>query len=90
MAMLIGSLLGSLASSLFGGGSKTGLHKVKGKRKLIVIHEGEMVLPARLSRKLRNDPNYRQQVARLPRNPQPLTKGDKGYIKKEIVRRSKI
>ena len=90
MAMIIGSLLGSLASSLFGGGSKTGLKEVKGKRKLIVIHEGEMVLPARLSRKLRNDPDYKAEIARLPRKPQPLSMGDKKYIKKEMVRRSKI
>ena len=84
MAMIIGSLLGSLASSLFGGSEK-GLRRVNKKRKLIVIHEGEMVLPARMSRKLRNDPKYKKDIAKLPRKPQPLSKADKNYVKKSFT-----
>jgi len=82
MAMLIGSLLGSLASGLFGGSSEKGLYRVRPDRKLIMIHEGEMVLPKKMANKIRDDPKYKNMVAKLPKKPGKLSKKDREFLKK--------
>lgn len=82
MAMLLGSLLGSLASGLFGGSSEKGLYRVRPDRKLIMIHEGEMVLPKKMANKIRGDPKYKNMVGKLPKKPGKLSKKDRDFLKK--------
>jgi len=82
MAMLLGSLLGGLASGLFGGSSERGLYRVRPDRKLIMIHEGEMVLPKKMANKIRGDPKYKNMVGKLPKKPGKLSKKDRDFLKK--------
>ena len=83
MSFLIGPLLG-LGANILGSalkGGKMGVKKVNKPRELIVIHQGEMVAPKKLANKLRRDPKYKKDIAKLPKKPQRLSKADKKYVK---------
>ena len=87
MSFLIGPLLGLgaslLGSALKGGGegARQGVKRVNKPRELIVIHEGELVAPKKLANKLRRDPKYKKDIAKLPKKAQRLSKADKMYVK---------
>ena len=46
-----------------------------------MIHEGELVAPKALANKIRKDPKYKKEVAKLPKAPQHLSKADKSHLK---------
>ena len=76
---LLGSVVSGIAGKLLGG--EQGVRKVNKKRELIMIHEGELVAPKKLANKIRKDPKYKKEVARLPKAPQNLSKADKKGLK---------
>ena len=77
-----------MASGLVGKllGGEQGVRKVNKKRELIMIHEGELVAPKKLANKIRRDPKYKKEVAKLPQAPQNLSRADKRGLK-TMVRR---
>jgi len=79
-------ILGQVASGLVGKllGGEQGVRKVNKKRELIMIHEGELVAPKKLANKIRRDPKYKKEVARLPTAPQNLSKADKKGLKNMV------
>lgn len=83
MSFLVAPLL-SLGASILGsslkGGAKSGVRKVRSDREIIVIHKGEIVVPAKLASKIRKDPKYKRAINKLPVKPQPLSKADKMYL----------
>ena len=84
MSFLISPLLGlgaSLLGSALKGGGRQGVKRVNKPRELIVIHEGELVAPKKLANKLRRDPKYKKDIAKLPKKAQRLSKADKMYVK---------
>jgi hypothetical protein len=89
MSFLIGPLLGlgaSILGSALKGGAKTGVRRVRKDGELIMVHSGEIVVPAKLANKIRKDPKYKKSISRLPSKPQPLNKTDKSNLVKSVMK----